>query len=135
MRWPTPVLDRGFYGERDPGKKDLYVQTCWVLDLALMCVYLLSQVAPLPPHVVEKPAQVASHSQNSVGDPPIDKAGLTFGVDLAEQMTRDGVDVPRIMQKCCEVIEKWGLESKGIYRLSGTHSKVQKLKERLDRGQ
>lgn len=67
--------------------------------------------------------------------PSTDKAGLTFGVDLAEQMSRDSVDVPRIMQKCCEAIEKWGLESKGIYRLSGTHSKIQKLKERLDRGQ
>lgn len=85
---------------------------------------------------MEKPAQVATHLQNSVGDTPsTDKAGLTFGIDLAEQMTRDGVDVPRTMQKCCEAIEKWGLESKGIYRLSGTHSKILKLKERLDRGQ
>ena len=58
----------------------------------------------------------------------------TFGVDLAEQMTRDNVDIPRVMLKCCEAIEKWGLASKGIYRLSGTHSKIQKLKERLDRG-
>ncbi|KAF8491785.1 hypothetical protein JB92DRAFT_3005205 [Gautieria morchelliformis] len=91
-------------------------------------------VAPLPPHVIEKPAQVASHSQNSVVDSQgNDKAGLTFGVDLAEQMTRDSVDVPLIMLKCCEAIEKWGLESKGIYRLSGTHSKIQKLKELLDR--
>lgn len=93
-------------------------------------------MAPLPPHIVEKPAQVASHSQNSVVDSSnTDKTGLTFGVDLAEQMLRDNVDVPRIMQKCCEAIEKWGLESKGIYRVSGTHSKIQKLKERLDRGQ
>jgi Rho GTPase-activating protein RGD1 len=85
--------------------------------------------------VVEKPAQVVSHSQNTVVDSQgNDKAGLTFGVDLAEQMTRDSVDVPLIMLKCCEAIEKWGLHSKGIYRLSGTHSKIQKLKELLDRG-
>ncbi|KAF8587871.1 RhoGAP-domain-containing protein, partial [Ramaria rubella] len=90
-------------------------------------------VAPIPAHM-EKTAQAASHSQNSVVDPATpEKVGMTFGVDLAEQITRDSVDVPRVMHKCCEAIEKWGLESKGIYRLSGTHSKVQKLKERLDR--
>jgi hypothetical protein len=58
----------------------------------------------------------------------------TFGVDLAEQMNRDNVEVPPIMEKCCSAIEKYGLQSQGIYRLSGTTSKVQKLKERLDKG-
>lgn len=58
-----------------------------------------------------------------------------FGVDLAEQMARDGVDVPLVMEKCCVAIEKYGLRSQGIYRISGTMSKVAKLKERLDKGQ
>ena len=46
----------------------------------------------------------------------------------------DDVDVPPIMVKCCEAIEKYGLTSQGIYRIGGTMSKVVKLKERLDRG-
>jgi len=54
-------------------------------------------------------------------------------VDLTDQMGRDGVEVPDVMMKCCEAIEKWGLTSQGIYRISGTVSKVGKLKERLDR--
>jgi hypothetical protein len=58
----------------------------------------------------------------------------TFGVDLAEQMVRDNCEVPPIMPKCCQAIETYGLESQGIYRLSGTTSKVAKLKERLDKG-
>jgi len=58
----------------------------------------------------------------------------TFGVDLAEQMIRDNVEVPPIMEKCCQAIEKYGIELQGIYRLSGMVSKVQRLKERLDRG-
>lgn len=62
-----------------------------------------------------------------------DKGRPTFGVDLAEQMVRDGVEVPRIMEKCCEAIETYGSRSVGIYRLSGTTSKVQKLKLILDR--
>lgn len=57
-----------------------------------------------------------------------------FGVDLAEQMARDGVDIPLVMEKCCTAIEKYGLRSQGIYRISGTMSKVAKLKERLDKG-
>lgn len=59
----------------------------------------------------------------------------TFGVDLGEQMARDGVDVPRVLEKCCEAIELHGLESMGIYRLSGTTSRVQRLKGALDRGE
>ncbi|KAI0793754.1 GTPase activating protein [Fomes fomentarius] len=62
-----------------------------------------------------------------------DKGRPTFGIDLAGQMTRDDVDVPPIVTKCCETIEKYGLDQQGIYRIGGTHSKVMKLKERLDR--
>ena len=58
----------------------------------------------------------------------------TFGVDLAEQMTRDGVEIPKVMQKCCDAVERWGLEEQGIYRVSGTMKKVLSLKEKLDRG-
>ena len=57
----------------------------------------------------------------------------TFAVDLGEQMHRDGVEVPRILEKCCEAIELHGLDSMGIYRLSGTTSRVQRLKGKLDR--
>ncbi|GAA5833122.1 hypothetical protein JCM11251_006522 [Rhodosporidiobolus azoricus] len=57
----------------------------------------------------------------------------TFGVDLGEQMARDGVDVPRVLEKCAEAIELHGLDSMGIYRLSGTTSRVQRLKAALDR--
>ncbi|KAF8801325.1 RhoGAP-domain-containing protein [Phlegmacium glaucopus] len=62
-----------------------------------------------------------------------DKGRPTFGVSLAEQMTRDNVEVPPIMQKCCEAIEKYGIRSQGIYRVSGTTSKVANLKQKLDR--
>ena len=66
---------------------------------------------------------------------PLERGGrATFGVPLAEQMARDDVDVPPIVLKCCEAIEKYGLDQQGLYRINGTHLKVQKLKERLDRG-
>ncbi|KIJ55136.1 hypothetical protein M422DRAFT_151215 [Sphaerobolus stellatus SS14] len=86
-------------------------------------------VTPQPPQ--EK--LTGSTSQNSLETPIVDKGTPTYAVDLSEQLTRDKVDVPRIMQKCCEAIEKWGLSAKGIYRVSGTQSKVLKLKEKLDK--
>ncbi|TCD69443.1 hypothetical protein EIP91_007569 [Steccherinum ochraceum] len=77
--------------------------------------------------------QGSSPSASSAQVPPPDKGRTTFGVDLAEQMYRDDVDVPPIMVKCCEAIEKYGIDSQGIYRIGGTMSKVNKLKERLDK--
>ncbi|SAM83710.1 related to GTPase-activating protein beta-chimerin [Ustilago bromivora] len=61
-----------------------------------------------------------------VSDRPI------FGVDLAEQMARDKVEVPPILEKCATAIEEMGIENMGIYRLSGTTSKVQRLKASFD---
>lgn len=64
-----------------------------------------------------------------------DRGRPTFGVDLAEQMARDSVEIPPILEKCCAAIEKHGLYSQGIYRISGMARKVSLLKERLDKGE
>ncbi|KAJ3502834.1 hypothetical protein NLJ89_g8709 [Agrocybe chaxingu] len=69
-----------------------------------------------------------AHQQNVT-----DKGRPTFGVDLNEQMVRDHVEVPSIMVKCCEAIEKYGIMSQGIYRVSGITSRVASLKARLDK--
>lgn len=76
-------------------------------------------------------------------------SGHTFGVDLFSQLERDGLEVPRVLQKCTEAIEAYGMcsrascrnladesgiENTGIYRLSGTTSRVQALKHALDSG-
>ena len=49
-------------------------------------------------------------------------------------MTRDNVEIPQVMERCCAAIEKYGLKSQGLYRISGTMSKMLKLKEQLDKG-
>lgn len=72
---------------------------------------------------------------NNGTHPPItDRGRPTFGVDLAEQMARDNVEIPPILEKCCAAIEKHGLYSQGIYRISGMARRVGLLKERLDKG-
>jgi hypothetical protein len=55
-------------------------------------------------------------------------------VDLAEQVLRDDVDVPPIVVKCCDAIETYGIHTVGVYRVGGTVTKINKLKEKLDRG-
>jgi len=56
----------------------------------------------------------------------------TFGVPLGDQMARDQVEVPKIVVKCCDAVERYGLELQGIYRIPGTMTKVQELKRRAD---
>ncbi|KAH6890727.1 Rho GTPase activation protein [Coprinopsis sp. MPI-PUGE-AT-0042] len=63
-----------------------------------------------------------------------DRGKRTFGVDLAEQMMRDEVEVPPVVVKCCEAIEKYGIRSRDIYRLDDMSRKTTILKQRLDEG-
>ncbi|EGN95220.1 hypothetical protein SERLA73DRAFT_95907 [Serpula lacrymans var. lacrymans S7.3] len=90
---------------------------------------------PLPTHIIGGyPGVHANSSTPSTANSQMpDRGRPTFGVDLANQMARDNVEIPPIVEKCCETIEKYGLQSQGIYRISGMTSKVAQLKERLDR--
>ncbi|KAJ3887209.1 Rho GTPase activation protein [Lentinula edodes] len=87
----------------------------------------------LSSHNSDKPPPSSSSATHVNGSNSPDKIHLTFGIDLGEQMARDDVEIPLIMRKCCEAIEKYGLNAQGIYRLSGTTSKVAKLKQLLDK--
>jgi len=56
-----------------------------------------------------------------------------FGVNLAEQLARDNTEVPEILTKCAYFIERYGLNTVGVYRLSGSNSAIQKLRTQFDR--
>jgi hypothetical protein len=94
------------------------------------------QLPPLPSHGerTHSTAQASSSTSNTSIPQTPDRGRPTFGVDLAEQMTRDNVELPPIMEKCCQAIEKYGIRSQGIYRINGTSRKVAQLKEKLDKG-
>ncbi|PVV04749.1 hypothetical protein BB560_000743 [Smittium megazygosporum] len=55
-----------------------------------------------------------------------------FGVPLIDQLTRDGDEIPPILVKCVEVVESFGLQNEGVYRISGQSSVIQKLKTEFD---
>lgn len=63
------------------------------------------------------------------------QAPVYFGVELGEQMDRDNVDIPKVLQKCVETIETYGMDSQGLYRLSGTTSRIQRLRAKMEKGQ
>ena len=87
----------------------------------------------LPQHI-DRTTSYSANTPNSSQLQLPDRVRPTFGVDLAEQMIRDGVEVPPIMVKCCEAIEKYGITMVGVYRISGMMGKVSRLKENLDNG-
>ncbi|KAK8844139.1 hypothetical protein IAR55_006933 [Kwoniella newhampshirensis] len=82
---------------------------------------------------ISHPPEQASSSEGYAAPGIPASTGATFGVDLGEQLQRDGAEVPKVVEKCARAIEAYGLESVGIYRLSGTTSRVQALKTALDR--
>lgn len=96
--------------------------------------FCLPQLPPIPTHGERMPTVNHNHPTPSATPHTPDRGRPTFGVDLSEQMARDNVELPAVMEKCCQAIEKYGLRSQGIYRINGTARKVTLLKEKLDKG-
>jgi hypothetical protein len=57
-----------------------------------------------------------------------------FGLDLDELFKRDGLVVPIIVSQCIVAVDLFGIDSEGIYRLSGTQSDVNKMRDMFDTG-
>lgn len=73
--------------------------------------------------------QLSEHALRLANPKPI------FGIDLLVQLRRDNLSLPVILIKCVEYVEqKNGLESQGIYRMSGLQAKVKALKQSFDLG-
>ncbi|KAK7791491.1 hypothetical protein R5R35_008846 [Gryllus longicercus] len=58
----------------------------------------------------------------------------TFGVDLSQHLGETGTSVPNIVCKCVDEIEARGHLIKGIYRVSGVKSRVEKLCQAFENG-
>ena len=57
-----------------------------------------------------------------------------FGVDLTTLNKAHGTRLPFIVDMCIKEIEKRGLNSEGIYRVSGLRDEVEALRIAFDRG-
>ncbi|KAM7287105.1 rho GTPase-activating protein 45 [Ixodes scapularis] len=58
----------------------------------------------------------------------------TFGVDLTDHTDEADADIPYIVRKCVEEIDRRGYDVKGLYRVSGVKSKVEKLCQCFENG-
>jgi len=58
----------------------------------------------------------------------------TFGVDLGQHLLEVGAEIPPLVQKCVAVVDHRGTGVKGIYRVSGVKSKVEKLCQAFENG-
>ena len=58
----------------------------------------------------------------------------TFGVDLGQHLLQVNAEIPPLLQKCVAVIDVRGSNVKGIYRVSGVKSKVEKLCQAFENG-
>ncbi|CAE6451744.1 unnamed protein product [Rhizoctonia solani] len=71
---------------------------------------------------------------SSTQPPPPPVHTPSYGIPLAHLVVRDGTEYPKVLTKCAEAIERHGLDNVGIYRLSGTTSRVRELRAALDKG-
>ncbi|KAG8220143.1 hypothetical protein J3R82DRAFT_1169 [Butyriboletus roseoflavus] len=63
---------------------------------------------------------------------------LIFGVSLVDYATSRGLgetEIPKIVRICIQEIDERGLESEGIYRVSGRHAVVQDLQHKIERNE
>ncbi|KAH0838640.1 hypothetical protein J3R83DRAFT_6965 [Lanmaoa asiatica] len=61
---------------------------------------------------------------------------LIFGVSLVDYATSRGLgetEMPKIVRICIQEVDERGLESEGIYRVSGRHAIVQDLQHKIER--
>ncbi|XP_064626065.1 rho GTPase-activating protein 45-like isoform X2 [Lineus longissimus] len=61
------------------------------------------------------------------GKKPPQRRLTTFGIDFKEQVEERHIDIPPILVKCVAEVEKRGITQKGLYRVSGVKSRVEKL--------
>jgi len=57
-----------------------------------------------------------------------------FGVPLKTLVKRDGEAIPHFIQKASTFIREYGLQTEGIFRLSGRATQIEKLRDQLDQG-
>ena len=58
-----------------------------------------------------------------------------FGVDLTTLVKLEGTTIPSFVNEAINFIESDWLDTEGLYRVSGTTSKVLEIKDKVDEGE
>ncbi|KAI8878405.1 RhoGAP-domain-containing protein [Backusella circina FSU 941] len=83
-----------------------------------------------------KRIQRIDYTQQEYTGSPVYNAGnnRVFGVSLDQLAEVSPEVVPDILRICTGVVEEYGLRSTGLYRVPGTNSRVQKIKQKFELG-
>ena len=90
------------------------------------------------PHIVmssDLNSQSSTYNGKSPGDNLVTDAPPgrpVFGVSLFVLQKRDGLVVPSVVRQCIQAVDLFGLETEGIYRLSGSSVQEAKIRNILD---
>jgi len=57
-----------------------------------------------------------------------------FGVSLSSIVEREGSEVPNMVVKCTDFLEKTALDEEGILRLSGSTVEIQEIRDKIEQG-
>ncbi|KAJ3036997.1 Rho GTPase-activating protein 27 [Rhizophlyctis rosea] len=60
---------------------------------------------------------------------------VVFGGLLEAQLQKEGKSIPTFVEQCVQEVERRGLQSQGIYRLSGNAATIQKIKSQYNAGE
>ncbi|KAJ1335657.1 Rho GTPase-activating protein RGD1 [Microdochium nivale] len=82
------------------------------------------------PSVFSEPSNAPQVAPSNTS--PIGRGKQVFGVNLTRLYQRDGLAVPMIVNQCIQAVNLYGLNVEGIYRLSGSATHVNKLKNLFD---
>jgi hypothetical protein len=63
---------------------------------------------------------------------PATPRGHTFGIALEEVISRENATLPLIVAQCVLAINEFGINTEGIYRVSGSATTVARLKHLFD---
>jgi Rho GTPase-activating protein RGD1 len=63
---------------------------------------------------------------------PATLRGHTFGIPLDEVISRENATLPLIVTQCVLAVNEFGINTEGIYRVSGSATTVAKLKHLFD---
>ncbi|KAL5495565.1 hypothetical protein ACEPAI_1028 [Sanghuangporus weigelae] len=93
----------------------------------------LASVAALKPRYIKQSIPKRTlYTNYYVGD----CNDLIFGVSLVDYATSRGLqdgEIPKLVQLCIEEVDKRGLNSEGVYRVSGRHAAVQEMMHQVER--
>ncbi|KAK8851326.1 RhoGAP-domain-containing protein [Apiospora arundinis] len=92
------------------------------------------QAMPPPPQQPPSSGRSVSPPSNAMGPGAggMSKPKQVFGVTLDRLYERDGLAVPMVVYQCIQAVDLYGLAVEGIYRLSGSATHIQKLKNGFD---